>query len=288
MGCEVRVLDDLSTGLRENLAHVADDVELVRGDIRDFDCCERVCEGVSWVFHQAALGSVPRSVEDPETTHAVNVTGTVNMLRAARSKGAERFVFAASSAAYGDTVTLPKVETMRPRPLSPYAASKLACEHYLASFNAVYDMATVSLRYFNIFGPRQRPDGPYAAVIPVFFDRLSNGVAPTIFGDGEQTRDFTFVDNAVEANILAATNAKPEAYGQVLNVAVGERISLNLLYREIAALTGCDDDPVYTETRAGDVRDSLADISRIKDLLGYEVTVDLAEGLRRTWEAYGG
>ena len=280
-GADVVVLDDLSTGLESNLEHVKNDIELVVGDIRDDQLCAKVTNGARWVFHQAALGSVPRSVEDPRTTHEVNATGTLNMLLAARDAGAERFVFAASSAAYGDTPTLPKVETMRPNPMSPYAASKLTCESYCASFAKVYQLPTVSLRYFNIFGPRQRPDGPYAAVIPLFFDRTKRDVPAIIFGDGEQTRDFTFVSNAVEANFLA-TRAPKEAFGKVLNVATGKRISVNTLYRTIAKLTDCALEPKYLPPRAGDVRDSVADISLAKELLGYTPEVDLATGLAET------
>ena len=284
-GADVVVLDDLSTGLEANLAHVRKDVELVVGDIRDSELCLKVTKGAQWVFHQAALGSVPRSVEDPRTTHEVNATGTLNMLMAAREAGAERFVFAASSAAYGNTPVLPKVETMRPNPLSPYAASKLTGEAYLASFAEVYGLPTVSLRYFNIFGPRQRPDGPYAAVIPLFIDRTKRNVPARIYGDGEQTRDFTFVSNAVGANILA-TRAPKEAFGKVMNVATAQRISVNTLYYTIAELTGCTLEPEYVPPRAGDVRDSLADISVARELMGYEPTVDLAAGLAETVEAF--
>ena len=284
-GIDVVVLDDLSTGLESNLEHVRDDIELVVGDIRDDQLCHGVTKGARWVFHQAALGSVPRSVEDPRTTHEVNATGTLNMLMAARDAAVDRFVFAASSAAYGDTPVLPKVETMRPNPMSPYAASKLTCEAYCASFAKVYQLPTVSLRYFNIFGPRQRPDGPYAAVIPLFVDRTKRNVPARIFGDGEQTRDFTFVSNAVEANFLA-TQAPEGAFGKVLNVATGERISVNTLYRTIAGLTGCALDPEYVPPRAGDVRDSLADISLAKELLGYTPKVDLDAGLAETVAAF--
>jgi nucleoside-diphosphate-sugar epimerase len=278
-GHQVVVLDDLSTGLRSNLAHVAGDVELVKNDIRDYDLVERTLAGARWVFHEAALGSVPRSIEDPVTTHDINVTGTLNVLRACVKNDVERYVFAASSSTYGDTPVLPKVETMRPDPMSPYAASKTAGEHYAASFTTVYGLPTVCLRYFNIFGPRQRPDGPYAAVIPLFFDRLRRGVRADIYGDGEQTRDFTFVANAVSANLLAAKSG-PAAHGKVFNVATGYRVSINQLYDAIAKLLGKPDlRPVYHEGRIGDVRDSLADISAARELLGYEPSVDLETGL---------
>ncbi len=209
------------------------------------------------------------------------MTGTLNVLRAAREHSVERLVFAASSSSYGDTPVLPKVETMAPNPMSPYAASKTACEHYCSAFSKVYDLPTVCLRYFNIFGPRQRPDGPYAAVIPIFFDRLSRGERVTIFGDGGQTRDFTYVANAVSANLLAAESSE-KAWGQVINCATGVRVSLNELYAVIAKILGTDAQPVYTEPRIGDVRDSLADIERARALIGYEPTVSLEEGLAAT------
>lgn len=282
-GHHVVVLDDFSTGLERNLAHVANDIEIVVGDIRDAGLCGRVAEGARWVFHQAALGSVPRSIDDPVTTHEVNITGILNMLMAARDGGAERFVFAASSAAYGDTPVLPKVETMPVHPMSPYAASKVAGECYCSVFSAVYGLPTVSLRYFNVFGPRQRPDGPYAAVIPIFIDRTHNGQEVVIFGDGGQTRDFTYVSNAVQANLLAAT-APESAWGKVINVATGQRVSVNQLYTEIAKHTGCTLPAIHTEQRIGDVRDSLADVSRAEDLLGFTPGVLLEDGLRETVE----
>jgi nucleoside-diphosphate-sugar epimerase len=229
---------------------------------------------------------VPRSVKQPLKTHENNVTGTLNMLYAAKEADVERFVFAASSSAYGDTPVLPKVETMAPMPMSPYAASKVACENYCSAFFSVYGLPTVSLRYFNIFGPRQRPDGPYAAVIPRFFDGLVSGDEVTIFGDGEQTRDFNFVGNAVDANILAA-EASDEAFGKVINVAGGERISVNQLFDEIAKLVGSDQRPIHGPARLGDVRDSLADIDRARDLLGYTPVVDWPTGLKKIAETLG-
>lgn len=280
-GFDVTVLDNLSTGLKENLSHVASDVELIVKDIRDIDVCKQVCKNAHWVFHQAALGSVPRSIEDPALTHDINVTGTLNMLQAARDGGVESVVFAASSSAYGDTPTLPKVETMRPMPMSPYAASKLACEAYCSAFAEVYDLNAVSLRYFNIFGPRQRPDGAYAAVIPIFANRTARNQVCTIYGDGGQSRDFTYVANAVEANILAAKASK-KAAGAVINVATARRVDLNELYDNIAALTGCKLKPTYEKMRIGDVRDSLADIRLAAELLGYEPLVQLEEGLANT------
>ncbi|MCA9561840.1 MAG: SDR family oxidoreductase [Myxococcales bacterium] len=282
LGHEVVVLDDLSTGLLSNLDHVKTEVEFVKGDIRDAELCERLVKGVDWVFHQGALGSVPRSIEAPMLTHEVNVTGTLNMLEAARKGGASRFVFAASSSAYGDTPTLPKIETMKPNPLSPYAASKLAAEHYLESYWHIYQLPTIGLRYFNIFGPRQRPDGPYAAVIPLFVDRIRRELPCQIHGDGGQTRDFTYVANAVQANIKAAQSSEP-AFGKIFNVATGERISVNTLHAEIAKAVGKPNAVVeYVEPRVGDVRDSLADIELARTLLGYEPEVMLSEGLVKT------
>ncbi|MBN1947872.1 MAG: SDR family oxidoreductase [Bradymonadales bacterium] len=285
MGHQVVVLDNLSTGRWENLAQVMGEVELVEGDIRDTELCRKVSRGCRAVFHQAALGSVPRSIEDPATTHEVNATGTVNMLRAAREEGVERFVFASSSSVYGDTPVLPKVESMRPLPLSPYASSKLACEAYCMAFAAVYGLGVVSLRYFNVFGPRQSPQGPYAAVIPRFFERLSEGRPVVIYGDGNQTRDFTFVENAVSANILAAERAS-EVSGQVFNVATASRVSINTLYREIAALFEVDCPPEYLPARPGDVLHSQADISLAERMLSYQPKVGLQEGLRRIREGW--
>jgi nucleoside-diphosphate-sugar epimerase len=238
------------------------------------------------VFHQAALGSVPRSIDDPISTHAINATGTLNMLIAARDAGAERFVLAASSAAYGDTVELPKHEGMVAQPLSPYAASKLMGEHYCTAFSAVYNLPTVALRYFNVFGPRQRPDGPYAAVIPRFFDVLAANEVAQIYGDGGQTRDFTYISNVVDANMLAL-EAPPDAHGKVFNVAGGERISINDLHHEIAALCGATSVPTYTPARVGDVRDSLASLERAHQLLGYRPRVSWREGLRLTAQFLG-
>ena len=280
-GHEVRGLDNFSTGHRHNVAAFLDDFELVEGDIRDVDTCNRACRGMDHVIHQAALGSVPRSVEDPHTAHAVNATGTLNMLVAARDAGARSFVFAASSSVYGDTPTLPKVETMPKSPMSPYAVTKATCEDYLSVFAELYGLNTVGVRYFNIFGPRQDPNGPYAAVIPKFIRILQAGEAPTIHGDGEQTRDFTYVDNAVDANIRATEHAD-DAAGVTMNVACGERISINALYFTIAEHLGIERNPDYGPPRVGDVRDSLADITLARRLLGYEPTTDVTEGLRRT------
>jgi nucleoside-diphosphate-sugar epimerase len=276
-GETVRGLDNFLTGKRENLRGL-EAAEFLEGDVRDPEACARACEGVDYVLHQAALGSVPRSLANPLLSNECNVTGTLQMLLAARDAGVRRFVFAASSSAYGDTPTLPKVETMAPRPLSPYALTKLTGEQYCRLFSELYGLETVSLRYFNVFGRRQDPSGAYAAVIPRFVSALLAGCSPEIYGDGEQTRDFTYVADVVQANLKACT-APREACGQVFNVACGERISLNGLYREIARLLGSDRHPVYAAARAGDVRHSLADIGAARRLLGYEPSHDVRRGL---------
>jgi nucleoside-diphosphate-sugar epimerase len=259
----------------------------VEGDIRNLETCHEVCDGVEHVIHQAAIGSVPRSVEDPIRSHASNATGTLNMLVAARDAEADSFVFAASSSVYGNADELPKVETMPLRPMSPYATSKACCERYLKNFADIYELNTVGVRYFNIFGPRQDPEGPYAAVIPKFVNLLVEGEAPTIHWDGEQTRDFTYAANAVQANLKACENAE-RAAGEVMNIGCGERISINTLYEIIADELGTDIEPEYGEKREGDVRDSLADISKAQTLIGYEPKVDVREGLARTVEWFSG
>ncbi len=276
-GNRVRGLDNFLTGKRENLDGL-DGLEFLEGDLRDPDACRAACDGVEYLLHQGALGSVPRSVADPVLSNACNVTGTLNLLVAARDAGVRRVVFAASSSAYGDTPTLPKVETMAPRPLSPYALTKLACEEYLRLFFELYDLETVSLRYFNVFGPRQDPDSTYAAVIPRFVSALLRDEPPEIYGDGEQTRDFTYIADVVQAN-LKACRAPRESCGQVYNVACGDRIRLIDLYREIARLLGTDLEPRFGPPRPGDVKHSLADISKARSLLGYEPQYDVRTGL---------
>lgn len=284
-GETVRVLDNLATGKRENLAHCLENIDFVEGDIRDLETCHRACEGVDYVLHQAALGSVPRSIEDPLTSHEVNVTGTVKMLLAARDAGVKRFVYAASSSTYGDHPGLPKVEDRIGNPLSPYAVTKYADELYAQVFGRCYGVETVGLRYFNVFGPRQDPYSQYAAVIPLFVSALLRGKAPTINGDGEQTRDFTFVGNAVSANLLACA-AGSEAAGEVFNVACNERTSLNTLYKRLQELLGTQIAAQYGPPRSGDVRDSLADITKARRLLGYGECVMFDEGLMRSIEWY--
>jgi UDP-glucose 4-epimerase len=279
-GRDVRVLDNLSTGRRSNLASVAREIDFVEGDIRDLASVSDAVRGCDAVVHLAAVPSVPRSIADPVTTHEANATGTLNVLLAARNGGASRFVFASSSSIYGAAAELPKRESMKPLPISPYAVSKLAAESYCRSFFEVYQLETVALRYFNVFGPRQDPQSEYAAVIPKFIWALRNGEPPVIFGDGQQSRDFTYVDNAVDANI-AALEANGIG-GRVYNIACGERITLNELASSLREETGASVDVVHGPARAGDVQHSHADVSLARDELGYEPQVALAEGLRRT------
>ena len=280
----VRVLDNFETGKRENLAEIKDHVEIMEGDIRDPDTCRLACADMEVVLHQAALGSVPRSVNDPATTNAVNVDGTVNMLWAAKQAKVRRFVFAASSAAYGESADLPKREDMTPLPISPYGASKLTCEHYCRVFYLAYGLESFSLRYFNVFGPRQDPSSQYAAVIPLFVSALLRKSEPVVFGDGEQTRDFTYIDNVVQANILAA-NA-PKARGQVINIACQDQISLNRILDILRELLHTNIAAKYTAPRPGDIKHSLADISRAKELLGYEPRITFEQGLRMAIDWY--
>ena len=284
-GARVRVFDDLSSGLVANLRHLEDRIELRQEDLRDARACVLACQGMEIVFHQAALGSVPRSMQDPATSLAVNVGGTANLLAAARENSVRRVVYASSSSVYGDSPELPKKEGSEGEVMSPYAASKAMCEDLAAVFGRCYDMQLVGLRYFNVYGPRQRPDGPYAAVVPRFFDAYSRGRAPVVYGDGEQSRDFTFVSDAVEANLLALA-APAAACGRAYNVAGGRRVSLNLLWREVRDLFGGGPVPRYEEARPGDVRHSLADLSRIGEALGYRPRVELAAGLRTIAEHF--
>ena len=282
-GWGVRVLDDFSSGRESNLAEAGSRIELLRGDLRDEASVARAVAGAEVVFHEAAVPSVPRSVAEPLRTNSVNLDGTLLLLEAARRAGVRRVVFAASSSAYGDTEVLPKVETMPPAPLSPYALQKWAGEAYCRMYSRFYGLETVALRYFNVFGPRQNPHSEYAAVIPRFVRACLQGEPPRIFGDGEQTRDFTYVADAVQANLLAAE--APAAVGEVVNVAGGVQTSLNQLLRLIGEVTGKPVTPEYEPPRAGDVRHSLADLRRARELLGYAPAISLREGLRRTAES---
>lgn len=284
-GAEVTVLDNLSNGRLENLSGVIDDVRFFQDDIRDFDAVKIAVEGADTVFHEAALGSVPRSVADPATSNEVNVTGTLNVLVAARDAGVRRVVFASSSSVYGDTPTLPKHEQMPTVPTSPYGVTKLAGEMYFRSFAGVYGLETICLRYFNVFGPRQDPNGAYAAVIPIFTKKLLAGETPTVFGEGEQSRDFTFVSNVVDANMLAMESTS--GIGEVFNIAAGNPVTLNALVEQMQLITNTDIKLAYAEPRAGDIRHSFGDMTRAKAVLGFEPRVQLEDGLRETIPSFG-
>jgi UDP-N-acetylglucosamine/UDP-N-acetyl-alpha-D-glucosaminouronate 4-epimerase len=279
-GDDVRVLDNFSTGSRANLAGLEHDVQLVEGDLRSYERVHAAVRGAEVVFHQGALPSVPRSVQDPLTTTAVNIEGTLNVLLAARDEGVRRIVNASSSSVYGNTGSLPRVETQAPDPISPYAVAKLAAERFCTSFTRVYGMEIVSLRYFNVFGPRQDPTSQYAAVVPRFIRAIADGEPVTIYGDGDQSRDFTFVDNVVAANLLAAD--APDVGGEILNVATGESVTVNALADAICAMLDKSVEKAYEPAREADVRASWADVGEARRLLGYETRVDFAEGLRRT------
>ncbi|ARS37153.1 SDR family oxidoreductase [Pontibacter actiniarum] len=283
---KVRVLDNFSNGYRKNIEQFLDNpaFELMEGDIRDPQTCMEACAGMDVVLHQAALGSVPRSINDPITSNDVNVGGFVNMLTAAKENNIKRFVYAASSSTYGDSKELPKVEDRIGKPLSPYAVTKYANELYADVFGKTYGMEIIGLRYFNIFGPRQDPNGAYAAVIPLFIDALIHNRSPKINGDGGQTRDFTFIENCVQANIKAALVDNAEAVNQVYNIAVGDRTSLLEMFHILKKAAAVDVEPVHGPDRAGDIRDSLADISKAKGLLQYEPKVRIEEGLQRTFD----
>jgi nucleoside-diphosphate-sugar epimerase len=279
----VRVADSLITGHRRNLAHIPG-VDFVEGDLADLAFARRAVQGADYVLHQAAIPSVPRSVEDPITSNRANVDATLNVLVAARDAGVKRVVYAGSSSAYGNTPTLPKREDMPANPLSPYALQKLVGEQYMQMFTALYGLETVTIRYFNVFGPRQDPSSPYSGVISVFARALLDKKAPTIYGDGEQTRDFTYVANVVDGVLRAVT--APRASGQVINVATESRISLNRLFQTLRDLVGSRIEPTYGPTRSGDVRDSQADITRARTLLGYNPIVPFEDGLKQTLEWY--
>jgi len=284
LGEEVRVLDNFATGRRRNLGGIEGEIRLIEGDIRDADVVREAVAGADYVIHQAALASVPRSIDDPVSSNEVNVGGTLNLLDAARRAGVKMFVYASSSSVYGDSDVLPKVEDMTPRPKSPYAVSKLGGEMYCRVFGDTFGLPTVSLRYFNVFGPRQDPNSQYAAVIPIFCRALLTGKAPTIFGDGEQSRDFTFIDNVVAANLLACRSGL--SGGHVFNIACGERFTLNELYAKLQNIVGSDIQPVYATPRAGDVKHSEAAIGAIEGALGYKVLVDFDAGLEHTVRWY--
>lgn len=283
-GHRVRVLDNFTTGHRDNLEAFADDVEVVEGDIQSYERAHAAVRDIEVVFHEAAMPSVPRSVQDPLTSTAINVTGTLNVLLASRDAGVRRVVCASSSSVYGANLSLPKREDLTTQPFSPYAVAKLAGEGYCRTFHAVYGLETVSLRYFNVFGPQQDPGSQYAAVIPKFILGALRGVRPTVYGDGEQTRDFTFVENVVAANVLAMD--APDAVGEIMNVACGERLSLNQLLDAVGELTGQSLEAEYVEGRPGDVRHSHADIALASEKLGYQCLVDFRDGLARTIDYY--
>lgn len=285
---KVRVLDNLATGFRKNLSEFENHpkFEFLEGDIRDFATCVKACEGMDLVSHQAALGSVPRSIKDPLTTHEVNITGTLHIFQAALQQGVKRVVFAASSSTYGDSPGLPKVEDRIGKPLSPYAVTKYVNELYADVFARTYGIEYIGLRYFNVFGPKQDPNGAYAAVIPLFFKAALENKPPTINGDGTNSRDFTYVDNAVEANILALFTQNTDAANQIYNIACGEQTSLNELWDLIKNISGSETDSFHGPNREGDIPHSLADISKVKKLLGYEGKIKIKEGLEKAHSFY--
>jgi nucleoside-diphosphate-sugar epimerase len=282
-GARVRIIDDLSTGYRENLDEIGGDIDFVQASVADGEALKKAIEGVELVFHEAAIPSVPRSIENPLQTHIASVDSTFSLLLAARESRVRRVIYAASSSAYGDQPTLPKVENMLPEPLSPYAVAKLVGEQYCQVFTRVYGLETLSLRYFNVFGPRQDPSSQYSGVISRFISALMSGSRPVIYGDGEQSRDFTYIDNVVEANLKAAETTR--GIGQVMNVANGERITLNQLLHDLKDLTGKQNvSAEYLDARVGDVKHSLADITRAREFLNFEPKVDLRTGLKLTMD----
>jgi nucleoside-diphosphate-sugar epimerase len=285
-GDEVRGVDNFSTGKQANLDEILREIDFRELDLLDLEALHNACRGVDYIFHEAAIPSVPKSVLDPLGSNRANIDGTVHLLIAARDAKVKRVVYAASSSAYGDTPTLPKHEAMLPNPNSPYAVAKLAGEYYMTSFYRCYGLETVSLRYFNIFGPRQDPTSPYSGVLAKFITQMLNGEPPTIFGDGAQSRDFTYIQNAVDANLLAIKAPASQAAGQVFNVATGKRADLNQAFQLVKKITGYTGDIKYGPERSGDVKHSLADLSRTEKHLGYKPTVDFEEGLRRTVDWY--
>jgi UDP-glucose 4-epimerase len=285
-GDQVRGIDNLSTGHRQNLTEILDRIDFREGDVLDLPAIHDACRGVDYVFHEAAIPSVPKSVLDPLGSNRANLDATVNVLVAARDAKVKRLVYAASSSAYGDTPTLPKQEDMKPSPISPYAVAKLASELYLTSFYRCYGLETVSLRYFNIFGPRQDPTSPYSGVLAKFITQMLAGEAPTILGDGSQSRDFTYIENVVKANLLACKASANDVAGEVFNVATGTRIDLNETFRVLKKLTGFSGEVKYGPERSGDVKHSLADLARAEKYLGYKPQVNFEEGLKRTVDWY--
>lgn len=283
-GEDVKVIDNFLTGSRDNLSEVMERIELIEGDVRDVELMRTAMTGVNYCLHQAALPSVPRSIEDPATSNDINVNGTLNLLLAARDAGVERFVYASSSSVYGNSPVLPKREDMPERPLSPYAINKLAGELYARAFHSLYGVPTVCLRYFNVFGPGQNPDSPYAAVVPIFISAMTDEKPPTVHGDGGQSRDFCYVDNAVAANLLACSAPAERVAGGVFNIACGERHTINELVKNLNEIMGKRIESVHTAPRSGDVRDSMADISLARRDLEYDPAVRFVEGLRRTVE----
>ncbi|GHT11059.1 epimerase [Planctomycetales bacterium] len=285
-GHDVVVLDNFSTGKWQNLTEILDRITLITGDVRDRETVDKAIEGVNAVFHEAAIGSVPRSVKEPGFAHNNNVNGTVNVLEAARNAGIKRVVFAASSSAYGDQPTSPKVETMNPMPISPYAANKIACEMYMQAYHAAYGMETVCLRYFNVFGPRQDPFGAYAAVIPAFVSNILQNKKPQVFGDGEQTRDFCYIENVCSANWLAAHAEAKNCTGKAMNIACNSAVSLNQILNKLNSLMKTNIVAEYLPERVGDIKHSLADVSLAKQMIGYEPLVYFDEGLERAISWY--
>jgi len=285
-GEQVRGVDNFSTGKRENLADIMGQIDFREVDMLDLDAMKSACAGADYVLHQAAIPSVPKSVLDPIGSNRANVDGTVNVLVAARDAKVKRVVYAASSSAYGDTPTLPKHEPMTPDPISPYAVGKLASEHYMISFYRCYGLETVALRYFNVFGPRQDPSSPYSGVLAKFITQMLSGQQPTIFGDGEQSRDFTYIDNVVEANLLACKAPAARVAGKIFNVATARRVTLNETFKVLQKLTSYSGSPIYIAERGGDIKHSLADISAAEAHLGYKPMVSFEDGLRKTVDWY--
>jgi len=285
-GDDVRGLDNLSTGKWENIAEIASQIDFRKADLLDLAAVKSACEGVDYIFHEAAIPSVPKSVLDPVSSHNANATGTLNLLMAARDARVKRVVYASSSSLYGDQPTTPKHESMRPDPISPYAVQKLTGEMYMISFSRVYGLETVSLRYFNVFGPRQDPTSPYSGVLSVFANKMLAGEAPTIYGDGEQSRDFTYIDNVVAGNLLACHAPVEAVSGRAFNVACNRAISLNQTYALMQQLTGFTGKPIYAPARTGDIKHSLADISEAKRCFGFAPTCAFEDGLRLTVEWY--